>query len=388
MAVDELLVVGLDMNSGRETHIRERPMDQWRRLGYGRLESVVCAACFYGLDGVAEGTRVPLIARGRIGGSRRPHFAHPPHMGPPGGHHPETLWHIQAKLRLERWALSLPNVVEARQERWIPTRERRTDVHVRLASGSRLALEAQSDLMTDQLWQDRHRDYATAGIQDVWFMRPGAAVPHVLLAEQAQVYVLDLGERTVRVMWGQPHPRSGRWWEARDLTHFALHHPPCPGDDIHQESVTLAELGLNERGLVLPERLADKLAGEHRTARRSADSARAEAEENRRRAARAVRSSRPPVAREAVLPSTRRSARPGTPRRPRCAVCGGQLGDVLVPYGAHIAVRGGGGWTDCLGRPCTVRPPLPSLVMPKSAVRDAQSSVRRPAESSTRRGTI
>lgn len=366
MAPDDLLVVGLDLESGREVHIDERPMDQWRQLGYRRRESVVCAACFRGLDGVAEGTRAPLVARGRIGGSRRPHFAHPPHMAPPGGHHPETLWHLEAKLRLERWARSLPGVTEVRQEQWIPTRERRADVHVRLADGSHLALEAQSGPITDQLWQARHRDYAEAGIQDIWFMRPGAALPHVLFAEQAPVCVLELGERTVRLVWGRPHLRSGRWWEAGDLTVFALHHPPCPGDDVHEETVALAELSLSARGLVLPEHLTDKLADEHRKIRQRADRARTQAEQDNRRrhrlAAQTARSPQLSVAGERRIAPLRARAttRTGGPRRPRCAVCAKPLADVLVPYGTHSAFRDGDGWTNCLGQPCTVQPPLPA----------------------------
>ncbi|MFI6278118.1 competence protein CoiA family protein [Streptomyces sp. NPDC050988] len=365
MASDDLLVVGLDLETGREVHVDERPMEQWRRLGYGDRESVVCAACFRGLDGVAEGTRVPLVPRGRTGGSRRFHFAHPSGMAPTGGHHPETLWHLEAKLLLERWARSLPNIAEARQEQWIPTRERRADVHVRLADGSRLALEAQTSLITDQLWQARHRDYAAAGIQDIWFMRPGVALPHVLFAEQAPVCVMELAEGMVRVVWGRPHLRSGRWWEAGDLTVFALHHPPCPGDDVHEETVPLAELGLSARGLVWPEYLTDKLAGEHRAILQRADSARAQAEEDNRRrhrlAAQAARGPRLSVAsgQRSAPPRTRTAGRAGT-RKPRCAVCAKPLADVLVPYGTHPAFRDGEGWTDCLGQPCTVYPARPA----------------------------
>ncbi|MCX4681742.1 competence protein CoiA [Streptomyces sp. NBC_01433] len=204
MAADDLLVVGLDLDTGREVHIEDRPMDQWRTLGYRHRESLVCAACFHGLDGTVPGTHVPLIPKGKIGGARRHHFAHPPHMAPPGGHRPETLWHLEAKAQLERWARSLPGVVQVRQEQWTPGRERRADVDVQLADKNRIALEAQSGLITDQLWQHRHRDYAEAGIRDLWFMRPGTALPHVLLAEQTPVCFLDLSDRAVRVVWAGP----------------------------------------------------------------------------------------------------------------------------------------------------------------------------------------
>ncbi|MFD3422604.1 competence protein CoiA family protein [Streptomyces decoyicus] len=360
MTPDELLVVGLDLEGRREVHIDEKPMDQWRQLGYRHRESVVCAACFYGLDGVPQGTRVPLVSRGRIGGRRRPHFAHPPHMTPPGGHHPETLWHIEAKLCLQRWAGSLPGVTEVQQEQWIPTRERRADVHVRLADGSLLALEAQSALITDQLWQRRHRDYAAAGIQDVWFMRPGLALPHVLFAEKVPVCVLQLTDRTARVMCGQPHQRIGRWWETQDPTVYALHHPPCPGDDTQEETTALADLGLSASGLVLPESLTRKLADEHRKIRERVDRARTQADEdNQRRHRLAAQAARrlqlPVVSSRRITPLRPRVAtglRTSTPRKPRCAVCAGPLSGALAPYSTHIAVRDGDGWVDCLGRPC------------------------------------
>ncbi|MGW3930386.1 competence protein CoiA family protein [Streptomyces microflavus] len=365
MAADDLLVIGLDLDTGREVHIEDRSMGQWRTLGYRHRESLVCAACFHGLDGTALGTRVPLIPRGRVGGARRHHFAHPPHMAPPGGHHSETLWHLEAKTRLERWARSLPDVVQVRQEQWTPDRERRADVHVRLGDGSPLALEAQSSLITDQLWQHRHRDYAAAGIRDIWFMRPGTALPRVLLAEQTPVCFLDLADRAVRVGWGQPHPRSGRWWESEDLAVYALHHPPCPGDDLHQETVPLAELGLNSEGLILPERLMSRLADGRRRARREADDRRTAEEAQRRRLAEQA-ASRPdtvPLSRSGPALRPRPAVAPRT-ARPRCAVCGGRLADVLAPYGAHVSIRTGDGWVDCLDRPCTLQRPQPSPATP------------------------
>lgn len=368
MAADDLLVVGLDLDTGRHVHIEDRPMDQWRTLGYRHRESLVCAACFLGLDGVPAGTRVPLIPRGRIGGARRHHFAHPPHMAPPGGHHPETLWHLEAKAQLERWARSLPNVSEVRQEQWTPGRERRADVHVHLADGSRLALEAQSSLITDPLWQQRHRDYAAAGIRDIWFMRPGTALPHVLLAEQSAVCILDLADHQVRVLWGHPHPRTGRWWENEDLSRFALHHPPCAGDDLHEETVPLAQLGLHSGGLVLSEDLEHKLAAEHQDIRHKAAEARRQAaEQDNRRAhqldARAGHHRAHPSPTPPSRPA-RQPARRAVPPRPRCAVCGGRLADVLARYGVHISIRTADGWVDCLDQPCATPRPQQSSVAP------------------------
>ncbi|MFI5864735.1 competence protein CoiA family protein [Streptomyces sp. NPDC051546] len=367
MAADDLLVVGLDLETGRHVHIEDRPMDQWRTRGYGHRESLVCAACFLGLDGVPASTRVPLIPRGRIGGARRHHFAHPPHMAPPGGHHPETLWHLEAKAQLERWARALPDVTEVRQEQWIPGRERRADVHVRLADGSRLALEAQSSLITDSLWQQRHRDYAAAGIRDIWFMRPGTALPHVLLAEQSAVCILDLADRQVRVLWGRPHPRTGRWWESVDLSRYALHHPPCPGDNLHEETAPLDQLGLNGHGLVLSEELEHKLADAYQAMRHKAAEARRQAEQDNRRAHHLAARAGHHCAAPAPTPPShpdRQPARPvrrAVPLRPRCAVCGGRLADILAPYRAHISIHTADGWVDCLDQPCAPRPqPAPA----------------------------
>jgi competence CoiA-like predicted nuclease len=142
--LDDLLVVGFDLETQREVHIGDRPLEQWRALGYGRRETVVCFYCYRGID-APKGTKVPLLARGRIGGLVRPHFAHPAGTAPPGGHSRETVWHINAKHRLARWALSLPNVTDVRLEQWTPDRDRRADVHVVLDDGARLALEAQRE---------------------------------------------------------------------------------------------------------------------------------------------------------------------------------------------------------------------------------------------------
>ncbi|MFC4518055.1 hypothetical protein [Streptomyces ehimensis] len=54
-----------------------------------------------------------------------------------------------------------------RLEQWTPDHDRRADIAVRLEDGTRLALEAQRMLMTDDAWRARHRDYARAGIVDV-----------------------------------------------------------------------------------------------------------------------------------------------------------------------------------------------------------------------------
>ncbi|MFI1621279.1 hypothetical protein ACH4VT_30570 [Streptomyces lydicus] len=90
-------------------HIGDRSLEQWRALGYRRRETVVCFSCWRGID-APVGTKVPLPARGRIGGPVRPHFAHPAGTAPPGGHIRETVRHVNVKYRLARWAPALSNV--------------------------------------------------------------------------------------------------------------------------------------------------------------------------------------------------------------------------------------------------------------------------------------
>ncbi|MFD0395373.1 competence protein CoiA family protein [Streptomyces nogalater] len=204
--LDDLLVVGFDLETQREVHIGDRPLEQWRTLGYGRRETVVCFYCWHGIDAPA-GTKVPLLARGRIGGLVRPHFAHPAGMAPPRGHHRETVWHINAKNRLARWAAAQPNVAQVRMEQWTEQRNRRADVHVVLDDGARLALEAQRELITDELWQARHRDYAAAGVRDVWFMRPDTRIPHVLFAEGTPAWTLYHRDETAEARLGAPRAR-------------------------------------------------------------------------------------------------------------------------------------------------------------------------------------
>lgn len=136
-----------------------------------RTGQLVCFYCFHGFE-AAVGTRVPLVTRGRLGGKVCQHFAHPPGHALLGGHSPETVWHITTKHTLAAWATSRPGVDRVRLEQWTPDHDRRADVEALLQDGTKVALEAQRQLMTDDGWRSRHRDYARQGIVDVWFWRP------------------------------------------------------------------------------------------------------------------------------------------------------------------------------------------------------------------------
>jgi hypothetical protein len=239
---DDLLVVGFDLETGREVHVAEQPPEFWRRRGYGGADTLVCFYCFHGFE-ASRGTRVPLVTRGRLGGKVRPHFAHPPGQAPDGGHHPETVWHITTKHTLARWARSQPGVAAVRLEQWTPDRDRRADVSIRLDDGTRMALEAQRMLMTDHAWRARHHDYAREGIRDVWFWWPRVHFPHVVLDEGLPVWFYAPSSGKVWTAFGQPHKRVHRWWEAEDLAVFGLHHPPCALDGLERKALPLGDLG-------------------------------------------------------------------------------------------------------------------------------------------------
>ncbi|MFD8028052.1 competence protein CoiA family protein [Streptomyces sp. NPDC059717] len=326
--LDDLLVVGFDLERQCEVHIGDRPLEQWRALGYGRRETVVCFYCWRGIDAPA-GTNVPLLARGRIGGHVRPHFAHPAGTAPPGGHNPETVWHINAKHRLARWAATLPNVSRVRLEQWTEQRNRRADVHVVLDDGARLALEAQRELITDERWQARHRDYAAAGVRDVWFMRPDTRIPHVLFAEGIPAWTLYHRESEAETRLGQPHTRGPKWW-TEDLRPFGLHHPPCPGDPVVRERFSLAELGLDAQGVTFPPAMTERLAQEAALIQRDADEARRQHEQSERWRRQAP-TRRPPQPRRPIRP-----ARPVPPGTRVCEVCQRPLAEALARYGRHI----------------------------------------------------
>ncbi|MEV0580934.1 competence protein CoiA family protein [Streptomyces sp. NPDC050392] len=329
---DDLLVVGFDLETRQEVHIGERSMEQWRALGYGRRETVVCFYCWHGID-AALGTKVPLLARGRIGGLVRSHFAHPAGMAPPGGHHRETVWHINAKHRLARWAASQPNVARVRMEQWTEERNRRADVHVVLDDGAALALEAQRELITDELWKARHRDYAAAGVRDVWFMRPDTRIPHVLFAEGTPAWTLYHRDESAEARLGEPHTRGPQWW-TEDLRLFGLHHPPCARDAIVCERFALADLGLDAGGVTLPPAMRARLAEEATRIRRDADRARDQHERVVRRPQEACRPARRPWV-PTPLPPVRPVPRP-TSGEPVCEVCHRPLAEPLVRVGRHL----------------------------------------------------
>ncbi|MFI1073215.1 competence protein CoiA family protein [Streptomyces puniciscabiei] len=296
-------------------------------MGHGGTGQLVCFYCFHGFE-AAPGTRVPLVTRGRLGGKVRRHFAHPPGQAPAGGHHPETVWHITTKHTLAAWARSRPGVARVRLEQWTLDRDRRADVEVLLEDGTKVALEAQRMLMTDDGWRARHRDYARQGVVDVWFWRPRVHFPHIVLDEGLPVWFYSVSKREAATSFGQPHARRHQWWQAGDLSVYGLHHPPCALDELERVSMPLGALGLGPTGAVLPEDLQTRLRDSQREAREEAK----QRLDSQARYARAVRESRERAVRQpksAPLP-------PAPPGGLRCEVCRRPLDPVLAKAGRHL----------------------------------------------------
>ena len=178
MAAD-LLVVGLDLVTGREVHAGDRRTEKWYEKGHNGDRTLVCLACYEGAD-LLDGPRtVALVPKGREGGARRQHFAHPPGMAPPGGQHsPESLWHAESKQAIREWAEAQGFTA------WVEARtadgRRRSDVEIILPDGHHLAVELQRGELSDAEWIARHEDYARAGITDLWLYHPDTRVPRIV----------------------------------------------------------------------------------------------------------------------------------------------------------------------------------------------------------------
>jgi len=338
----DLLVVGFDLHTGREVHVSEQPAHYWRTRGYPYGDStLICCYCFRGID-APQGTRIPLVVRGRLGGQVRMHFAHPPGQAPLAGHHPESVWHLNSKHVLARWAHDVPGVEAVQIEQWTPRRERRADVLVTLTDGSRVALEVQKELLTDGQFQARHRDYAAQNIHDVWFWRPGLQVPHAVLAEGLPVWFLDPSAPQVTTLVARPHVRPYQWWRLPGFAVFAPHHPPCALDATEKTSFSLQDLGLDRRGASLPQAVQEQLREAHRKigelARQRANEAGRAALERFARQGRSDRQA-PRLPGRSVQ---RRPRPPATtaptlkPPKPHCEVCDKPLHPNLVPYGRHL----------------------------------------------------
>jgi hypothetical protein len=201
----DLLVIGLDLKTGREVHVTDRGTEQWRTKGHNGDRTLLCALCHTGADLPDGPRRVALVPRGKQGGARRQHFAHPPGMAPPGGQHsPESLWHPVAKHRLRQWAAD--QGAAARTEAWNPDRRRRSDVAITLPSGEQIALEIQFGELSDAAWLARHQDYAHAGITDIWIWHEQTWTPRVMFAHGQPGWILNHDHTKLGLLCAYPGP--------------------------------------------------------------------------------------------------------------------------------------------------------------------------------------
>ncbi|MEC3915968.1 competence protein CoiA family protein [Nocardia sp. CDC160] len=237
-------------------------MDELRAAGYRGAGTLVCALCFAGV-GVQAGTTVPVVVKGRIGGERRPHFAHPPGRRPAKGpHEPESIWHLASKMALATWARTQPDVVNVRTEVWLPNHERRCDVRVAFVSGCQLALEAQASRLTDADWRHRHDDYWGNGVLDVWLWHPESPIPWMVLEvddHPQQLWMFDPWRESITLMVGAPHVRQPLTSD-RDPMRHVQHLPPCAGDDLIPFEFPLSDLVLTPQGIAVPKELESQLA--------------------------------------------------------------------------------------------------------------------------------
>ena len=350
---DDLLVVGLDLETGREVHVSDADRDYWHTRGYSGRRTLVCALCYTGVD-AEPGTGVPLVVRGRIGGLRRPHFAHPPGQAPVGGHHPESVWHLSAKAVLAAWARRQPGVIDVAVERCTPDRARRPDVRVRFYDGRQVALEVQAAPLTDQEWSSRHADYQRQGIIDVWLWRPGTRSHWIVVDRGQSLWELDPGKERVYLLLGEAYDRPAGWWTGEDLHFYAQHQPPCVGDTLLRRELALSTIGLTADGLVTPDSVHREISNARARVRDAAEQARAAmagrtrpqpAEPPARRAAPQLKSqvAAGPAARQHLA-----AAYQGRPSRPQpsqpaakpseltCKTCGLRLDPILARIGRHI----------------------------------------------------
>ncbi|WP_157172505.1 competence protein CoiA family protein [Nocardia pneumoniae] len=237
-------------------------LEDLRAHGYTGDRTLVCALCYAGV-GAPPGTVVPMVVKGRVGGVRRPHFAHPAGRGPVGGaHDPESVWHLISKTVLAEWSRTQPGVIDVRTEVWLPNRERRCDVQVVFADGNRVVLEAQRSPVTDADWSRRHRDYVDNGVVDAWLWHPDSPLPWVVLADTdhpQQMWLFDPWEPEITLLVGaphtRPHPAAGP-----AVVDRVEHLPPCIGDDLRPYRFALHDIALTPAGVQVPVSLQTRLA--------------------------------------------------------------------------------------------------------------------------------
>jgi Competence protein CoiA-like family len=255
--VPESHVPGLDLVTGLEVAAGDRKTWEWKPKGHNGDGTLVCLECYLGADRPDGPRTVPLVPRGKVGGARQPHFAHPPGMAPPDGHRsPESAWHSQTKRRLERWAIA--QGAAARIEARTGDGRRRTDVSVTPPGGPTLAVEVQFSSITDAEIIARGEDYLRAGSTVVWVWRNSP--PHVLYEFGQPGWMYDLDLDRIGLVCGKAHP--GRPGDADGGRTLSTHWPPCSDDATTVRWMPLADLRLTAKGLCASEQVLTRLAEE------------------------------------------------------------------------------------------------------------------------------
>ncbi|MEV6363210.1 competence protein CoiA [Nocardia asteroides] len=266
MGSTQLLTVALDVTQGTYVRAPENSRDprvpELRSMGYSGDQTLVCALCFAEKNELA-----PLIVKSRLGGSRRPHFAHPAGSGPSNGRHrAESVWHLTSKAVLAEWARLQPGVIDVRNEAWLPDHQRRADVRIVFDDGQQLALEVQASPLTDQEWLRRHNDYRSNGIIDLWIWHPDFPPNWGPLAAPdgaQQLWTMDPDRRSLSLMVAKPHSSaSSQAVPEEDVAHCVRHLPPCIGDELVPHALALDELDLTPQGISIPGGLRRALAVE------------------------------------------------------------------------------------------------------------------------------
>ena len=121
---------------------------------------------------------------------------------PVGRHHPESLWHAEAKQQIARWARD--RGARARVEAWACDGRRRSDVAITLPGGGQMAAEAQLGDISDVQWLARHDDYARAGITDVWLWSSATWVLRVMFTSGQPGWILDLQHGKLGLTYALP----------------------------------------------------------------------------------------------------------------------------------------------------------------------------------------
>lgn len=207
----------------------------------------MCLACYQGAE-LPDGPRVvALVPKGKEGGARCRHFAHPPGMALPRGRHtPESLEHAHGKQVIRRWAMD--QGFTARVEARTADGRRRSDVEVNLPGGARVAIELQCSEITDAEWLDRHEDYVRAEITDVWVWRPGIWIPRIVFRYGQPGWRFDLEAGKIGLIYAHPDPAAVMAASTAPEC-VIVHSPPCPGDRLGRLWMPLASARLGQDGI-------------------------------------------------------------------------------------------------------------------------------------------